>query len=106
MDANVKTQWLAALRGDVYKQGTCKLRASDCYCVWGVLCDIVSPATWTVDADGYWKHDDSYTYPSYWVRTAAGINEGIDYLKIRDLLMMNDAGRPFAELANYIEDNL
>ena len=104
MDAELKAKWVAALRSGEYKQGQHVLRNSlDHFCCLGVLADIHSPDKWSLD-----KSTDNYKHDGYWEafpRTLedAGIiaSSAMNYLS-----EMNDSGRTFAEIADYIEANL
>ncbi len=42
MNSDIKQQWLIALRSGKYKQAKAALRKNDCFCAFGVLCDIFS----------------------------------------------------------------
>lgn len=42
---------VAALRSGKYKQGTNTLRSGDCFCFWGVVCDISGLGQWELPED-------------------------------------------------------
>lgn len=45
MNAEIKQQWLAALRSGEYQQGYKQLRSWDYFCCLGVLCDLHAKTT-------------------------------------------------------------
>lgn len=108
MNPSIKASWVEALRSGDYSQGKGWLRKGDAYCCLGVLCDLLDPGGWRFDpVDGEWR----------WVIEYEGGSEsGSGYLpretlrKVRldsehqdMLLTMNDSGRTFERIANYIE---
>lgn len=106
-------QWIAALRSGQYQQGQMRLRNSDGFCCLGVLCDLevkLGGGTWemrtAIDGFSSWVFNssngfevDAHTY------LPASLKDCI-YLP-RDsegtLAGMNDEGRTFAQIADYIE---
>lgn len=83
------------------------LRSADnSYCCLGVLCDLYKKKTWISD-EGLWAYGDKgiYAYPPLFVRKAADL----DYTGNRfvsTLAAMNDGGKSFSEIADWIEKNL
>jgi hypothetical protein len=121
MDTKLKEKWLAALRGGDYKQGQDMLRSEDgsCFCCLGVLCDIIGPNEWSInkvdECDGMtyfgWVHPNGYGHNDALFGDALldydfsnSIGLGVD--EQRDLAGMNDEGRTFEEIADYIEEYL
>jgi hypothetical protein len=113
MNAEIKAQWLEALRGGEYQQGTDTLKRDDKFCCLGVLCDLHRKDTQENDwkhvlGVGYYLGDDA-TLP-YEVLDWAGLssfNPNVDFLgKIRSLGSLNDEGVKFADLADLIEQQL
>jgi len=109
MDAKLKADWIAALRSGKYRQGIGFLNSDKGFCCLGVLCDI--------SGDGEWKpdNDPEIDCQLYWIGTTATravLDEksirkhGFSGGTISDLIDMNDRGKSFAEIANYIEQNL
>lgn len=108
MDAQLKTKWIEALRGGGYLQVEGMLRDSKGgefgYCCLGVLC-VVAGADWTDGLpflDGtIWQRDDEELLSGEALRIAGlrGDTQGT-------LAEMNDSGKPFTEIADYIEQNL
>jgi hypothetical protein len=98
MDPEVKAVWTAALRSGKYQQGSGALRCiDDRFCVLGVLADLLgaqwepSPQT-GIEAGFYVYGDGAVVMPiarDLWVLSG-----------------MNDEGKSFGALADYIEDNL
>jgi hypothetical protein len=46
MDAQLKQQWIDALRSGKYQQAKHKLKGEDGFCCLGVLCDVYDPNSW------------------------------------------------------------
>lgn len=113
MKVKIKTKWLAALRGGNFKQTKAWLRSSEdeCCCL-GVLADICG-TTWTANMT-----DCSYLkWPTWRSNYQPGPNLQFlseDFLKTTGLTnnqqytlaRMNDSGKSFIKIANYIEKNL
>jgi hypothetical protein len=114
MDPEAKKAWLEALRSGRYKQGQGKLRREgDEFCCLGVLCDLGQ------DRDKKWRKVglcyaygslDDTTIPPDEVRDKSGLNPET----VGALWRMNDGvtstgkiqGKPFSEIADWIEANL
>lgn len=95
MDAKLKADWVMALRSGEYQQTTGKLHEpnENSYCCLGVLCrvtdlNIIDPSGYSVD--GY--------DPIYSIIGNRAVAE--------TLFRMNDGGKLFPEIADYIEANL
>ncbi len=124
MDANLKAQWLTALRSGQYEQGRYALRTpSNKFCCLGVLCDIISPAGWNAN-NTIWENPEdptdmsSHLVPegvagevlgteSVWGYMAANQN-GVLSFKDREgnylaLSALNDLGCTFSQIADVIE---
>jgi hypothetical protein len=121
MNPEVKTKWLEALRSGRFAQTRGKLhRKNDGYCCLGVLAEVLGCTWQTVEG----KNDGDQMFPFL-----DGINEAklgtIDQSEINNILgdtllqkaalkprqqsalaEMNDNGRTFAEIADYIEATL
>jgi len=110
MKKDIKDKWIKALRSGNYEQGKSSLRSLDNkFCCLGVLCDIIDNKKWeTFEKTNSAKASYPYTYNGY-----SGI---LSYkmtteLKMKDdeqqkLIDMNDTGKSFAEIADWIEGNL
>ena len=106
MDAELKAKWLEALRSGRYDQTTGKLRNGSCFCCLGVLCDVFDPTRWEIDdewssGDGPDQRHEVGVLPSNFRYTY-----GIDEVLQNRLIGLNDAGKTFSEIANYIEAKL
>jgi hypothetical protein len=92
MDAELKAKWVAALRSGQYKQNRFNLyhKRTDSFCCLGVLGLLTGKTREEMDCDtdtpewGHFPHEIELTL-------ASG---------------MNDKGKSFAEIADYIEANL
>lgn len=112
-------RWVDALRSRKYKQGIGALRVTgptkrsvDRYCCLGVLCDLHDPKRWNNDNDddGFYP-DAAYSYAisdSIWgcqndlpVDVMREIN--LSSLEESVLIAMNDDGKKFHEIADYLE---
>ncbi len=107
MDAELKTKWVTALRSGEYKQGKARLRTQgDEFCCLGVLCEILAPSRWTLMDEGsphrYWQHGIGESFPD----DVANEEAGLDVKEGEYLANMNDTGSSFAEIADYIDQNL
>ena len=112
MNAEVKKQWVEALRSGEYKQTQGHLRKDGQYCCLGVLCDLHAKAT-----GGQWE-EDHYGNCSAWLpRTVcswAGLSLALvdSYVVVnRDdgcvtLATLNDNGKTFNDIAHVIEEYL
>lgn len=117
MNAELKAKWVEALRSGKYKQTQGVLRSSaNHFCCLGVLCDIVDPHAWgTLDtvetqvngkdvskrARG-WGADENRT--SLAIETNR--RTGLDATYENTLIALNDDGKPFSVIADYIERHL
>jgi hypothetical protein len=114
-----KEKWLEALRSGKFKQGISRLHnlGSDKYCCLGVACRIMHPKiklhsfNYIVNKIGAKKvpsilKDNCKKVPSI-LKDNCNV---IDTLKTNDLTCkladMNDKGRSFKQIANWIEKNL
>lgn len=110
MKKDIKVKWIDALRSGKYEQGQKNLRSLDNkFCCLGVLCDIIDNKKWeTFEKANSAKQTYPYTYNGY---TGILNYKMVTELKIKDseqvfLTNMNDTGKSFAEIADYIEENL
>jgi hypothetical protein len=102
MEKRIKARWLRALRSGKYKQVKKRLRGDKThYCCLGVLCMLLEPDQWEHSEDYGWDHRGEGEFPSQPVRVMAGLSEEM----ARQLAEMNDAGKRFATIANFIEKN-
>lgn len=114
MKENIKDVWLAALRSGEYKQGIGSLKEDNRYCCLGVLCDLAAKdgiGDWCGkmfhDTDGYKYNFDDFILTDG-VRIWAGMRDRSGYFPEThpyrgSLSEVNDAGVPFPQIANLIE---
>lgn len=104
-------KWLKALRSGKYKQTKKVLRSkANGYCCLGVLCDVVAPKGWDKKST-----KDLYTKESFRHNFDDGTSEMILPSKfhtltglgqiVNELAVMNDDGKKFSTIANYIEEH-
>lgn len=111
MKTELKKKWVEKLRSGEYKQTTQFLKTSNGYCCLGVLCDILgskweigdfvyheNPETVYINEDG---HD---SFPSKEI--CEMINNDEDEVNVDELIQMNDSGKSFAEIADWIEKHV
>ena len=101
MDAELKAKWVATLRSGNYEQGRKKLRSENnkCCCL-GVLCDIADPKEWRPNSPtGAYSHRKQQCLPR---DGFCGLARSV----ITKLANMNDRGKSFSEIADYIEKHL
>lgn len=111
MNPEIKALWLKALRSNTYSQGHSMLRNNlNQFCCLGVLCDIYEPVTWVCEDSEWAAHmqdedlifDESGELPNP-MATALDISARVE----GELISMNDNERKtFAEIADWIEENL
>lgn len=102
MDQKIKAEWIAALRGEKYKQIKGCLHDDGGYCCLGVLCEIVGGPKWEDHGLTYFFDGDD-TMPPDTIKDRAGIGEEV----AEKFAAMNDNdGKSFAEIADFIEKNL
>jgi hypothetical protein len=95
MTAELKAQWLDALRSGRYTQATHYLKIDGGFCCLGVLCDIQG-----ADFDAIREKHGTLSLSSNPREFLAGLEEsGIT----SRLSAMNDDGKTFEEIADYIE---
>jgi len=120
MNAEIKKQWVEALRSGKYKQCQRTLRrehirdgSSECafgvgFCCLGVLCDLHASlfgGDWKEpDDDGDCRYHDELGELPESVKTWSEFN---DARQEHELISLNDdAGKDFDRIADYIEKNL
>lgn len=103
MDSDLKAKWVTALRSGNYKQCREYLHKEDSYCCLGVLCEISGEGFWHTDAES-----SRYMIDGVGLRATlpSGIVQKYEVLGSGKLIEMNDTGKPFTEIADYIEANL
>lgn len=100
MDAELKTRWIKALRSGRYKQGHSYLKLDNSYCCLGVLAQI-QRCKWNAEApifEGVEQESVAYLAP----RFAGGLRRETQMR----LAALNDGGKSFKEIADYIEKKI
>lgn len=112
MDADIKREWVAALRSGEYKQGRNRLCHRGRMCCLGVLYDACVDGEWVNTQDGWAVPQDGDCF-CYEVLSLPPIVADVVGLTIESqirLADMNDGRRgprrSFAEIADWIEANL
>lgn len=109
LPAELKARWVDALRSGKYQQGRGWLRASwdsdgiHRYCCIGVLCDVVDPKGWQENEGGVIR---THTGNNSTIPISVQAKTGLMRDRFGPLYVMNDSGKSFAEIAEYIEANL
>lgn len=121
MNPEWKAKWVAALRSNQFKQGRGRLGQrtpeGECFCVLGVLCEIMHTEK-TIDDEGAYIYADTSTgLLPLSVAREAGIPASEDERSVNvivkfegmatSLAYLNDAGRlTFPQIADIIEQDL
>lgn len=98
-----KERWTAELRGGRYTQSPGYLRTvDDRYCCLGVAADLVDPGEWlSVPGASYdWNGSDVDLPDDVLVYL------GLTVRDMNTLMVMNDEGQTFGEIANWIDRHL
>lgn len=108
MNLEIRDKWVKALRSSKYKKGKGVLRSRDCFCVLGVLCDVVDPNGWVPD-----DNEDFYFYTYEKDRQYGSIpislRRGLKLTRSNEVTLwrMNDNGvLSFDDFANWIEKHV
>lgn len=103
MDPEIKAKWIAALRSGTYSQTKCTLRDPKGFCCLGVLCDLVRPTGWHESTyQPEWSHLGNYSG----LEPEIGDEAALTVASQEWLTHLNDTGKSFAEIADYIEKHL
>ena len=106
MNKEVKEKWLKALRSGEYKQASGQLTIDGNFCCLGVLCDIHSKEFKIKWHEGVYL-GASGVLPDSVMNWAGLTNDIVPYEgKYSSLMMANDRGYSFEEIANIIENQL
>lgn len=120
MNQEIKARWLEALRGNKYKQGMQALRKKDDrFCCLGVLCDITHPQGWQEPTENDHRHYINDEDKGNWFEFNYKNHLSGGFLPFNlaqeleltteqesELTAMNDAGKTFSEIADWIEVHL
>lgn len=100
MKAELRTKWLTGLRSGEYEQGDGYLEKDGRYCCMGVLCDVAKVPR---DPDDYFIFSDGRSSNA----TIFGeLRAQINGSRAETLAHMNDNGKSFAEIADWIETHI
>ncbi|MEM9067149.1 MAG: hypothetical protein AAGE52_01545 [Myxococcota bacterium] len=109
MTPELKAKWLKALRSGDYKQGAHQLRTRKGYCCLGVLCDVSGAGSWVKRGHG-WQYEIGDEILVGYAGTAGSLCSfnpfGVEHAIQGHVADMNDCGRSFAEIADYLEEVL
>jgi hypothetical protein len=95
MNKTIKAKWVKALRSGKYRQAQDVLRSdSGAYCCLGVLRSVMHKGS------SLKKGDEEYLHPDH--KKEAGLS----YKQQGQLATMNDEGKTFSQIADYIEKKL
>lgn len=97
MNKDLKQPWIDALRSGKYRQTKETLKNKVGHCCLGVLCELNKKVFECSLRTGYFDRDDLTKLQSLY---------GLDIVNINTLAGMNDSGKSFDGIANYIENNL
>ena len=89
-----KEKWLKALRSGEFEQGTEWLENDGKYCCLGVIRKIIDSNS------GLSAYDEEFLHPDH--EKICGLN----YAQQIELAKMNDSGKTFEEIADYIEKEM
>lgn len=105
MRAELKKEWLEALRSGKYKQGESRLRTKEGgYCCLGVLCDVAGLKwEYSEDWDGWVAREGDARNP--YLLGGFDLESELPP-EPRQLWSMNDSGVSFDEIADWIEENV
>jgi hypothetical protein len=116
MTQELKNKWLEALRSGEYKQGIAALQMvalhsieSNFYCCLGVLCDISGLGTWELNrtATAYnFIAKNSSEESNFFLPATLTTELNLPIEQQDELVEMNDSGKSFDEIANWIEKNV
>lgn len=99
MNTTIKAKWLAALRSGKYQQGTGVLKNGDHFCCLGVLCSIAGVERDEENGWFIWRKEKGHATLPYGFGRSVGVSDDAE----STLAVMNDDGKSFAQIADYIE---
>jgi hypothetical protein len=110
MNAEWKAKWVSALRSEKYKQAQGELRREDGYCCLGVACDLADPNGWVENTNSVGVR--RYTYKYGEDKRGCDLPDNLVVMldlsenTMDTLITMNDNGKSFTEIADFIENHL
>jgi hypothetical protein len=98
-----KALWIDALKSGRYAQCQNTLKDETGYCCLGVLGDVLlNPEYGKCNAFTYYANFKQYDYKSFVALPAQVLSHNIQ----KTLMDMNDNGKSFEEIADYIQENV
>lgn len=94
------TKWVEALRSRKYRQGNGQLKVNDKYCCLGVACELAGATHKQTQGYGYIPSGSRINIPNE-IKGFASANNLVSMLT-----NMNDGGRDFNQIADWIEANV
>lgn len=94
MEPELKRKWVDALRSGKFERGNGRLKADSKYCCLGVLRHIANPRDKRRAAHAHLLHSDQLA------------EFGLSNSEQTKLADMNDNGKTFSEIADYIEKRI
>ena len=101
MNPEIKAKWVEALRSGKYRQGQDFLKNGNTFCCLGVLREIIEPGSEELDDRGA-----QYLHPKFCAIAGLEPHKVGKTNDVYVLAHMNDDGKPFSEIAYWIEKNL
>jgi hypothetical protein len=115
MNPEIKAQWLEALRSGKFEQARGLLHVrDDGYCCLGVLAEVMGCTWQPIEGksalypflDGVLEAQQNNTEIDNYLNDDLLAKAGLTKAQQIELAQMNDKDKTFAEIANYIEDNM
>jgi hypothetical protein len=104
----LRRQWIAALRSGKFKQGTGFLKKDGGYCCLGVLCEVAGvPSRRVAKGSHTYTFEGQIYFPPLSVMHMVGLkteNGAVDEGQ-ENLVLLNETGSTFKEIATFIENN-
>lgn len=100
-----KAKFVEALRSEKYQQGSGYLLKDGRYCCLGVACEVFYPAGKFIDNNEYQIEGNvfgAYGWGHFRTPNLLDLDSGITKM----LAQLNDDGKTFAEIADWIDENL
>lgn len=101
----MRDKWIAALRSGKYGQTKGRLKRGENYfCCLGVACDISGAGHWESNNDYYYL--DAEDFVSHTLNSRLKAIFGLTNTEENEAISMNEEGRTFEEIADYLERGL
>jgi hypothetical protein len=104
MNPQIKQKWVSALLSGEYQQTQNRLRTDNGFCCLGVLCDLYGKENnveWELGCGNLYQFQGNYgTLPSSVVEWSSLEDRGTT------LIVLNDSGKTFEEIADIIEEQM